>query len=117
MGEGQNYEKLVEEYFGDLPPVNRVKDWDVFAKYMHDYIEKYTVSKYQGDDKFDLISIMEPMDCIWTILRYALRMFRRRGKKYDIQKIAHYAQIAFTKSKELGDPRSIGIETDAEKTG
>lgn len=114
--EDQNYEKLVEEYFGELPPADRLKDWVEFSNYMINYIEKYTISKYKGDDKFDLISIMEPMDCIWTILRYALRMFRRRGKKYDIQKIAHYAQIAWTKSKELNDPRSIGIEVDTEKT-
>jgi hypothetical protein len=116
MRADQNYERLVEEYFGELPPVNRVKDWDEFSKYMHDYIEKYTVSKYQGDDKYDLIAIMEPMDCIWTILRYALRMFRRKGKKYDIQKIAHYAQIAWSKSKESGSLKSIGIELDTEKT-
>lgn len=123
MDKDRSFEKLVEEYFGCIPPINRLEDWDKFSQEMHNYweefskemrsyIEKYTILKYQGEEKFDLIAIMDPMDCIWNILRYALRMFRKRGKKFDIQKIAHYAQIAWTKSKESGDVRSIGIEPD-----
>ena len=90
------------------PKFDRVGDWDNFAKIMHDYIAGFTVSKYGDDeDGFDLMVITEPRICVWNILKYALRMWKGKGKIHDLHKIAHYAQLAFTLSK--GDLSKAGI--------
>jgi hypothetical protein len=92
--------------------VDRVGDWDVFAKHMHDYIEKNTVKKYgQGSMGFDLMSITEPRVCLWNIIRYALRCWYGSGKKNDLEKMCHYAQMAYTLSN--GDLTKVGIDKDA----
>lgn len=92
--------------------VDRVGDWDVFAKDMHDYIAKNTITKYGQDSfGFDLMSITEPRVCIWNIIRYALRCWNGKGKKNDLYKICHYAQMAYTLSN--GDLSKAGIDKDA----
>jgi hypothetical protein len=93
-----------------LDKFDRVGDWDKFAKIMHDYIETFTVSKYgveSEEDGFDLMSITEPRVCIWNILKYALRLWKNKGKIHDIHKICHYAQMSYTLSK--GDLTKAGI--------
>jgi hypothetical protein len=45
---------------------------------------------------FDLMSITRPDVCIWNILRYSLRLWNWKGKEHDLEKIAHYAEIAWT---------------------
>jgi len=109
--------KLVLEHFGETGPVDRVGDWDKFAQEMHDYIGKFTVSKYGGSDKptFDLMVVTESRECIWNILKYALRLWNGKGKKYDWYKIAHYCQMGWTKGK--GNWKDLGIEEDYTKTG
>lgn len=113
--------KLVEEHFGAPTPVDRVGDWDKFALDMHNYIGQFTVSKYGGSDKptFDLMVITEPRESLWNIIKYGLRMWNGKGKKYDWYKIAHYCQMGWTKANATGktDWKSLGIEEDSTKTG
>lgn len=98
---------------------DRVKEWDDFAKEVHDYILKFTVPKYSSKNKFDLISITEPRVCVWNILKYALRLWNGRGKQYDWFKIAHYCQMGWTEGNRSGstDWKALGIEEDQTKTG
>ena len=95
-------------------PVNRVDDWKKFSRHMEEYIREETIDKYASDDQegTDLMSIIQnPMVCIFCILKYALRIWRNRMKEHDLEKIAHYAEIAFNLSKgeliriDKGDPR------------
>ena len=44
---------------------------------------------------FDLMSISKPIICVWNILRYSLRMWNGKGKDHDLEKVAHYAQLAW----------------------
>jgi len=87
--------------------VDRVKDWDDWSKIMHDYIEKYTVSKYGQERNVDLMYFTEPRICVWNILKYAFRLWNGKGKIHDIHKICHYAQMAYTLSN--GNLEEIGI--------
>ena len=121
--EEMNLYALVSEHFGVTTPVDRVGDWDVFASDMHNYIGQFTVAKYGGSDTptFDLMVVTEPRECIWNILKYSLRLWNGKGKKYDWYKIAHYCQMGWTKAKANAtgkiDWKSLGIEEDSTKTG
>jgi hypothetical protein len=117
--EKYDLKKLVHGYFGETPPVDRVGDWDRFAAEMHDYIAKFTVGKYQGNNDFDLMTITEPRESLWNIIKYSLRMWNGKGKRYDWYKIAHYTQMGWTKANASGntDWKSLGIEQDITKTG
>ena len=79
--------------------VDRVEDWRKFSKHMENYIREKTIEKYGIDNSdsgvFDLMSISKPIICVWNILRYSLRMWNGKGKGRDLEKIAHYAQLAW----------------------
>jgi hypothetical protein len=115
--EEMNLKELVKEYYPETPPVDRVGDWDKFAKEMHDYIEKFTVQKYGSEEMsgFDLMTVTEPRESIWNILKLSLRLWNRKGKKWDWYKIAHYCQMGWTKGK--GNWKELHIEEDHMKTG
>jgi len=120
--EEMDLHRLVQEHFGAPTPVDRVVDWDKFASDMHNYIGQFTISKYGGSDKptFDLMVVTEPRECIWNILKYSLRLWNGKGKKYDWFKIAHYCQMGWTKRLNPDGStnwKSLGIEEDASKTG
>ena len=90
-------------------PVDRVENWKRFSAHMEEYIRDRTVEKYgfgdvgdAGKGAFDLMSITRPDVCIWNILRYALRNWKGKGKEHDLEKIAHYAELAWT----MGDPKN-----------
>ena len=89
----------------------RVQEWDDFAKQMHDYIETFTVKKYKSSvtQDIDLIELADAKLCVFNVLKYAMRMHNGRGKAYDAEKMAHYAQMAWTKIK-AGDNSMIDIE-------
>lgn len=81
--------------------IDRVENWRRFAKHMEQYIEERTVKKYSVDDAggFDLMSITRnPIIAIWHILKYSLRMWNGNRKEHDLEKVAHYAEIAWTMS-------------------
>ena len=92
--------------------VDRVGDWDKFALEMHDYIAKFTVSKYGSDgedgrEQMDLMVFTSANVCVWNILKYSIRLFNNKGKINDLFKIAHYVQMAHTLCK--GDLTKAGI--------
>jgi len=108
------WDKIKEEFpeFDDGVKVDRVGDWDEFAKHMHDYIGQFTTVKYgQGEDgdDFDLMKVTNPRECVWNIIKYGLRLYKDKGKTNDLEKICHYAQMAVTLSK--GDLTKVGITT------
>jgi hypothetical protein len=75
-------------------PVDRLAQWKEFSAHMEEYISVHTVSKY-GVDGIDLMSITcHPLVCIFSILKYALRIWTGNMKIHDLEKIAHYAQMA-----------------------
>lgn len=56
----------------------------------------------------------DPKICVWNILRYSLRMWNGKGKEHDLEKVAHYAELAWT----LSDGRIVesdGAETQSLK--
>ncbi len=81
---------------------DRVENWRKFAEHMEKYIrdrtvEKYGVKKSGEATGFDLMSITRnPLICVWNILRYSLRIWNGKQKTHDIEKIAHYAELAWT---------------------
>ena len=86
-------------------PVDRVTNWKKFSKHMEEYIRERTVEKYgienPGSGAVDLMSITRnPLVCIWNILRYSLRIWNGKMKEYDIEKVAHYAEMAWSISGE-----------------
>ena len=95
--------------------VDRTENWDKFAKIMHNYISSFTVDKYGAVGSIDLMHFTEPRICIWNILKYAIRLWNGKGKINDIQKIAHYAEMAWTLSK--GDLSKVGITDGIETKG
>ena len=80
--------------------VDRVEEWKRFSEHMEKYIREQTVQKYgmgnTGSGSFDLMSITRPEICVWNILRYSLRNWNGKGKEHDLEKIAHYAEMAWT---------------------
>ena len=84
--------------------IDRVADWQEFSKHMEEYIRDQTVQKY-GIDKseqngFDLMAITQsPIICVWHTLKYSLRIWNNHMKEKDIEKIAHYASLAWVFSK------------------
>jgi len=80
---------------------NRIENWDKFSAHMETYIRERTIEKYKMDetsDGIDLMSISKPEICLWNILRYSLRIWNGKQKEHDLEKIAHYAELAWTLS-------------------
>ena len=85
--------------------IDRVDNWKKFSKHMEEYIKDRTVEKYgiENTDSekggFDLMAITRrPNICVWHVLKYSLRIWNGKMKKHDIEKIAHYAELAWTMS-------------------
>ena len=85
-------------------PIDRVENWKRFSEHMEQYIREKTVEKYgMGDAEnqqktFDLMSISDQRVCVWNLLKYSLRLWNLKGKGHDLEKIAHYAELAWTMS-------------------
>jgi hypothetical protein len=84
---------------------DRVENWKKFAEHMEAYIKDRTVEKYgvknSGGEAagFDLMSIIkDPRTCIFSILKYSLRIWNGKQKPHDVEKIAHYTELAWTMS-------------------
>ena len=83
-------------------PLDRVDNWKRFSRHMEQYIFEKTVAKYTSGDEegTDLMAITQsPMVCVWNILKYAWRIWQNRMKENDLEKIAHYAEMAYNLSK------------------
>ena len=95
-----NEEDDNERRLGNMS-ADRVEEWKRFSEHMEKYIRDQTIQKYgMGDSPevggFDLMTITRPEVCIWNILRYSLRNWNGKGKEHDLEKIAHYAELAWT---------------------
>jgi hypothetical protein len=97
--------------------IDRVENWRRFSEHMENYIRERTIKKYEVDTTggFDLMSITRsPMICVWHILKYSLRMWNNSGKAHDLEKMAHYAEIAWSMAdgkvvkNEIGDNQMNG---------
>jgi hypothetical protein len=84
-------------------PVDRVENWKRFSEHMEEYIRDRTVEKYGFGDAgegekgaFDLMSITKPtcVSGIFCGIRSGTGM--EKGKEHDLEKIAHYAELAWT---------------------
>ena len=85
--------------------IDRVENWKKFSQHMEEYIRERTVEKYGIEEKdsneggFDLMSITrKPIICVWHVLKYSLRIWNGKMKAHDLEKIAHYAELAWTMS-------------------
>lgn len=81
----------------------RTKDWNEFAAKVADHIENYTVPQY-GDAPNDNVESWSAQDCIAQVQKYAARFGsnQRAGQEeLDLMKIAHYAQLAAGKMKQV----------------
>ena len=83
--------------------IDRVENWRKFSEHMENYIQDNTIEKYGIDNPdsggFDLMSITRsPLICVWHVLKYSLRIWNNKMKDRDIEKIAHYAELAWTLS-------------------
>ncbi len=77
----------------------RGKEWIEFALQVDDHINNYTVKQY-GDKGSDLATNYTPDDFVKQIKKYCERHgknARPDQEKIDMIKIAHYAQMAWTK--------------------
>jgi hypothetical protein len=85
---------------------DRIENWDRFARHMRKYISEQTIAKYSADKSthFDLMSFTKnPMIAVWNILKYTFRIWNSRMKERDLEKIVHYAEIAWTMTNEGQD--------------
>jgi hypothetical protein len=81
---------------------NRMENWQTFSRHMEEYIRDRTIEKYStdGTEETDLMGITNSaIICVWNILKYAFRIWKRRMKRHDLEKIVHYAEMAWTLSK------------------
>lgn len=81
---------------------DRIGDWKVFSKHMEEYLEG-PQTKYGSSLKFnDLCHYTGLRVSVWNILKYALRLWNCCGKKNDLEKTAHYSQMAWTLKERQG---------------
>lgn len=100
-------EEKMKQVASDNNKVDRVKDWDEFSSYMRNYIKDKTVDKYGKKTGIDLMAVTDPDKCIWNAMKYIFRLYNGQGKRYDLEKIIHYAQMAITLSD--GDLSQCGV--------
>lgn len=77
----------------------RSEEWIEFSDVVKNHIEEYTVKQY-GDKPDDLVEQWSKWDCLRQIEKYIKRHganARSDQDGSDLLKIAHYAQIAWTK--------------------
>lgn len=84
--------------------MNRLKEWQEFSKQVETHITNYANIQYGnpgGDEQIDSFSLE---DCWQNMQRYYNRRNSSvRGKtetQRDVLKVAHYAQVIYTKMKE-----------------
>ena len=92
--------KMMEEK--EMRKFDRIGDWQAFSKRMEEYL-LVPIKKYSGRTLFnDFLFYTGLRIMSWNILKYALRIWLGAGKRNDFEKIAHYAQMAWTVKEEEG---------------
>lgn len=71
--------------------------WKEYSRHMESYISERTVGKYSidGGKQMDMMSVSDKRICVWNVMKDALRGMNGNGKENDLQKMAHYAQLAW----------------------
>lgn len=82
---------------------DRLKEWQIFSDYMTEKYLNRTVEKYGKQRAPDLMSVTPIPVCIWNIIKYAFRLWNGKAKGREFEKIAHYAQIAWSVDKDDAD--------------
>jgi hypothetical protein len=86
----------------EMRKFDRIGDWQAFSKRMEEYL-LVPIKKYGGKTRFnDFLFYTGLRVMSWNILKYALRIWLGAGKRNDFEKIAHYAQMAWTVKEEEG---------------
>ena len=78
--------------------MNNLDAWKEFSKQIETHV-KLKAMAYEQENGLDLLSSTGERICQWNILKYAMRVWNNRKKDRDYFKIAHYAQVAWQKSK------------------
>lgn len=76
-----------------------LENWSKFSTYMYNRYLPRTIGKY-GDSRLEDVTSQDTR--YWNIIRYATRLMAGRGKKHDLEKIVHYAQMAWVHNVENG---------------
>jgi hypothetical protein len=91
----------VDLYSKPLGEIDRKRDWRDFSAYMDDQYLDRTIEKYGKQvNAPDLMHWTPQFVCVWNILKYGLRLWNEKGKGRELEKIAHYAQMAWTMGNE-----------------
>lgn len=94
----------------------RSDDWKEFSDMVIKHLDEYTVPQY-GDKDVDEIGKYSVHDCVQVIKKYANRYGTnaREGQQLlDFMKIAHYAQCAWEKEKQIIPKQSFVFNTYAD---
>jgi len=93
-----------------------VANWKKFSQHVEEYTQERTVERYgiENSAGFGLMSITRsPLICVWHILKYSLRIWNNKMKEHDLEKIAHYAELAWT----MSDGKVVRNERSETQTG
>lgn len=86
----------------------KLEELEFWNGLMREYISNITDPKYNVVDDMDILDVMEdPRICIWSIIKYAWRIWKYKGKTNDLFKISHYAMRAYYLCN--GDLSKVGI--------
>jgi hypothetical protein len=103
----------------EIEPVNRgfdrLGDWRKFSQRMEEYLQG-PISKYGGKRKFnDLLHYTGLRVMCWNLLKYSLRIWLGQGKRHDFEKLAHYAQMAWTRARAEGRQAPFFVEDEVQE--
>ena len=79
--------------------MDNLEVWEEFSQQMKQHIKVKAIA-YEQENGLDLLSSTGERICQWNILKYAMRIWNGRKEDRDYFKIAHYAQVAWTKQME-----------------
>jgi hypothetical protein len=81
------------------PKFDRLGDWEKFHQRMIEYLQ-IPIHKYGAASEMnDLLHYTGLRVMCWHLLKYSLRIWLGFGKQNDFEKIAHYAQMAWTRAR------------------
>lgn len=93
---------------------DRIGDWKEFSSHMEGYLER-PIKKYGAGGKLpDLLYFTGLTNISWNILKYALRVILFSGKEHDMEKIAHFAQIFWTRARDKGRKAPFFTQQEAD---
>ena len=92
-----------KKYTGGEMNIDRKKNWKEFSIYMIDKYLDEPVAKYQvkAGKSVDLMAFTNVRICVYSILKYAIRLWNGHGKEKDFEKIAHFAEIAWSMTHKV----------------